>query len=113
VIQRPSDILDLFGRGIQRLIIAQHQLSADFFDLSSGFAGELVQKCVNYGMRVAVVGAGYEDRSMSFRDFVTEINRGGRFVFVGSVAEGFARLRDPQSASRSSSDASSQRGQGE
>jgi hypothetical protein len=94
VIQRPSDILDLFGRGIQRVIIAQSQLDPDFFDLSTGFAGELVQKCVNYGMRVAVVGGGYEGRSVTFRAFVTETNRGSRFVFVESLSEGLARLRD-------------------
>jgi hypothetical protein len=90
-LDRPTDILDLIGRGVQRIVIARVQINPHFYDLSTGFAGELVQKCVNYGLRVAVVGE-FQDRSPSFRQFVSESNRGTRFVFVASVDEGRARL---------------------
>jgi hypothetical protein len=91
-IERPGDVLDLFGAGLNRVVLAHHQLNPDFFDLSTGFAGELVQKCVNYGIRVAVVGGDNEDRSVSFRQFAAETSRGSHFVFVRSVGDALARL---------------------
>jgi hypothetical protein len=90
-IASPSDVLELVAMGVERLVMSREQINADFFDLSTGFAGEVVQKCMNYGLRVAVVGD-FEDRSASFRQFAVESSKGSRFVFVRSVAEGLARL---------------------
>lgn len=92
VLCQPQDVLELVARGIDRLLLHEHQLAPEFFDLSTGFAGELMQKCGNYGLRVAVVGEGWRRRSDSFRRFVGESNRGGRFVFVPTADEGIAAL---------------------
>jgi hypothetical protein len=92
-LRRPSDILELVAAGVTRIVIRHDQLHPDFFDLSTGFAGELVQKCMNYGIRVAVVGGGnYQQRSLSFRHFAAETSHGTRFVFVDSVEAGVAKL---------------------
>jgi hypothetical protein len=91
-IRRPADVLELVGAGVARVILEERQLADDFFDLSTGFAGELLQKCANYGLRVAVVVREERDRSSYFREFVRETNRGDRFVFVASVEEALARL---------------------
>ena len=91
-IRRPADVLELVGQGVGRFIIEDRQLPDEFFDLSSGFAGELLQKCSNYGLRVAVVGQHEAGRSSSFRQFVSESNRGRSFLFVATVEEGLARL---------------------
>jgi hypothetical protein len=64
----------------------------NFFDLSTGFAGELVQKCTNYGIKVAVVETSAKSRSTSFRQFASESNRGNRFIFVANIDEGMRRL---------------------
>ena len=91
-ILRPADVLELVGNGVQRAILHERQLAAEFFDLSSGLAGEVVQKCQNYGLRIAVVGEYQQGRSTSFRQFALESNRGKRFVFVATVEEALGRL---------------------
>jgi chloramphenicol 3-O-phosphotransferase len=59
-----------------RLLIDSTLVNDDFFDLSTGFAGEFLQKFVNYGIRLAMVF--YEGRtySPSFERFLTEARRG-------------------------------------
>src|SRR5262245_36595673 len=52
-----ADIPELIGRclGADGLILTEDDLSPEFFDLTSGLAGELLQKFVNYRLRVALV----------------------------------------------------------
>lgn len=56
-IQSRDDITDAIGKcfGAKGLILTDADLSEDFFDLRSGFAGELLQKFVNYQIRVAII----------------------------------------------------------
>lgn len=91
-IERPADLLEVYAGGADRIILGEDQLHPDFFDLSTGFAGELVQKVINYGMRVAVVAGDHQQRSVSFRQFADETSRGNRFVFVTSVEAAVQRL---------------------
>jgi uncharacterized protein DUF4180 len=91
-IQRPADILELVAAGAHQIVLLGDQLHPDFFDLSTGFAGELVQKCMNYGIRIAIVETRLEERSASFRQFAQESSRHGRFVFAPSLEEARARL---------------------
>ena len=65
------------------------RLDPAFFDLRSGVAGDIVQKFVNYGLRLAVVGDISEslERSGALRDFVRESNRGRQVWFVADEAE--------------------------
>jgi hypothetical protein len=51
------DISDALGAclGAEGLILTESDLAREFFDLRSGLAGELFQKFVNYGLRVAIV----------------------------------------------------------
>ena len=53
-----------------------------FFRLSSGLAGEVIQKFVNYGIRAAVFGdfSGYTSKPL--RDFIYESNKGRHFGFL-------------------------------
>ncbi len=71
------------------------RLGDDFFRLSSGIAGEIVQKFVNYHLRLAIVGdiAGYVDESPALRDFVRESNRGDQIWFVNNLEELDQRLQ--------------------
>ena len=70
------------------------RLDPSFFDLSSGVAGEFVQKFVNYRARVAVVGDITAEiaASTALRDFVRESNRGVQMWFVADEAELTRRL---------------------
>lgn len=70
------------------------RLDPEFFTLSSGIAGALMQKFIQYGARVVVVGdiSAHVERSNAFRSFVDETNRGRQFWFVADPAELDARL---------------------
>ncbi|UJB30453.1 DUF4180 domain-containing protein [Chromobacterium sp. Beijing] len=62
-----------------RVLLAEEALPPAFFDLSSRFAGEFVQKLVNYRLAVAGVfadGAAYGER---FGEYLSEARRGRQF----------------------------------
>jgi hypothetical protein len=52
-----NDISDLISVcfGAKGLILTEHDLAREFFDLRSGLAGELFQKLINYQVRTALV----------------------------------------------------------
>jgi hypothetical protein len=70
------------------------RLDPSFFALSSGVAGEFVQKFVNYRRRLAVVGdiSAHLEDSAALRDFVRESNRGQQMWFVADDDELARRL---------------------
>lgn len=71
------------------IVIPVARLGDDFFRLSTGIAGEVVQKIVQYHLRLAILGdiARYIDESAALRDFVRESNRGTQFFFVANRDE--------------------------
>ena len=64
--------------GAEWIAVPVARLDPEFFTLSSGIAGEFVQKFVNYKQRLAVVGdiSDRLEQSDALRDFVRESNRG-------------------------------------
>ena len=66
----------------------------DFFRLSTGLAGEVLQKFINYGVKAAFYGDfdALLKRSEPLRAFVMESNKGSRVFFVSSREEAVARL---------------------
>jgi hypothetical protein len=85
---------ETYGQEIDLIAIPAGRLSADFLALSTRMAGDFLQKFINYGYRVAIVGdiSAATLASQALRDFVTESNRGGRVVFVRNVDELKQRL---------------------
>jgi hypothetical protein len=82
---KPQDLLDLmmtawYEHNCGSLIVYKESLPVEFFDLKTGVAGELLQKCSNYRMKFAVVGDFSSYESKSLRDFIYECNK-GRLVF--------------------------------
>jgi hypothetical protein len=71
------------------VVIPAERLGDDFFRLRTGIAGEVVQKIVQYRLRLAVLGdiSRYVDESTALRDFVRESNRGNQFCFIASREE--------------------------
>jgi hypothetical protein len=65
-----------------------------FFELRTRILGDVAQKLVNYGLRLAIVGdvAPFVAGSRAPRDFVRESNRGGQIWFVANLAELRERL---------------------
>jgi hypothetical protein len=67
-------------------------LSAAFFDLSTGVAGELMQKLTNYDIRMAGVVPDLLAQSPRFREFVREANAGTQVRFFTTRQEAKAWL---------------------
>jgi len=72
--------------GTKNIVIAQKCICEDFFILSTGLAGEILQKFVNYGARIAIYGDYSRYTSKPLRDFMRESNE-GRDVFFASTKE--------------------------
>lgn len=90
-IKSSQDAVDLLGnagyQGAEKVIIHEHNLSPEFFDLKTGLAGEVLQKFSNYNMQLAIVGEYSKFTSKALRDFIFESNRQRRINFVTSVEE--------------------------
>ncbi|WDZ87386.1 DUF4180 domain-containing protein [Micromonospora cathayae] len=88
-------VAEVAGEHVEVVLLPVERLAPEFFTLRSGVAAAVVQKFVNYHLRVAVVGdiAGQVARSSSLRDFVEESNRGRHLWFVATPADLADRLR--------------------
>jgi hypothetical protein len=75
-----------------RIVLHKAAVCEDFFKLSTGVAGEILQKFINYGAKLAIVGdfSGY--RSKPLHDFIYESNNGKDVFFVGDVDEAIEKL---------------------
>lgn len=87
---------DAFGQEADLVLIPAERLAADFFTLRTRVAGEIVQKFVNYRLRLAIVGdiSRQVAASPALRDFVAESNRGTQLWFVATPDDLGERLRD-------------------
>lgn len=92
------DTFDLIGnacyRDVHVLAVPVERLAPEFLDLSSGVAGEVLQKAVNYRLKVAVVGdvADRAAASAALADFIRESNRGEHVWFLPDAAALDSRL---------------------
>jgi hypothetical protein len=95
-INKLDDAVDLLGNTsyleAQSVIIEKEHLVEEFFDLSTCFAGEVLQKFSNYRIKLAIVGDFSKYTSKSLRDFIYESNKNGYILFVGSKEEALERL---------------------
>jgi hypothetical protein len=87
VITDTASALDLlatlsYDDGCDRVVINKEAIVEDFFRLSSGIAGEILQKFTNYAMKIALVGDFSNYTSKPLRDFIYECNHGNAVFFV-------------------------------
>lgn len=83
-----------YGQEIEIVVFPAALLPDDFFWLSTGLAGAVLQKFQNYGFRVGIVGdlSRFTAESSSLRDFIYESNKRGQMLFVPDRATLEARL---------------------
>lgn len=81
-----------YETGCSAMILRKEQLDEAFFRLSSGVAGEVLQKFVNYQMRLAIVGDFSHYTSKPLRDFIYESNQGTQIGFQPTVEAALAWL---------------------
>lgn len=95
-----QDFLDIIGTlwgeavGVTFVAIPVARLAPEFFDLRTGLAGDALQKFVNYGVQVALVGDIREHvaTGSALADFVHESNQGSHVWFCADLDELRARL---------------------
>jgi hypothetical protein len=93
------DALDLIGAaflGARVVAVPADRLDPNFFSLGTRFAGEVMQKFVNYRLRLAVIGdiSRQLAASSALRALVHESNRGDQVWFLPDLDALDARLRD-------------------
>ena len=84
----------LSGSGAKVVAVPLARLGPDFLRLSSGVAGHVLQKLVNYRFQIAVLGdvSAAVAASDPLRDFVRESNRGQTVWFVDDLSALAAKL---------------------
>ena len=82
--ERIADAESKYESGVTAMAFSKDCFIEDFFRLSSGIAGEVIQKFVNYGIRAAVFGDFSQYTSKPLRDFIYESNKGCHFGFLDS-----------------------------
>lgn len=91
LINTVEDGLELLGnlyyQDFDKIIIHEKNITADFFDLKNGIAGEILQKFSNYRIRLAIVGDFSKYTGKSINDFFYESNKGRQINFVATQSE--------------------------
>lgn len=96
-----QDMLDQMAsahylNGSDAMVVYKESLGEGFFDLKTGFAGEVLQKFSNYRIRLAIVGDFGVYKSKALRDFIYECNKGNLVFFKHSLEEALSALAPRQ-----------------
>lgn len=77
-----------------RILLNKKNITEDFFVLSNGMAGEILQKFMNYNVKVAIYGDYTHYTSKPLKDFIYESNKGNDFFFVDCREEAIEKLEN-------------------
>ena len=88
-VQSAMDVLisAIYEAKTSNVVIDKKLIIEDFFILSTGLAGEILQKFINYGGRIAIFGDYSHYTSKPLKDFIYESNRGKNVFFVATEEE--------------------------
>lgn len=80
----------------EKIVINKKAVVEEFFILSTGIAGDILQKFTNYHMKLAIYGdySGYTSKPL--RDFIYESNQGKDFFFVETKEDAIQKLLKTQ-----------------
>ncbi|HOJ77182.1 MAG TPA: DUF4180 domain-containing protein [Bacillota bacterium] len=97
VIKDTQSALDLivsaqYETNCDKLIVYKSCVTDDFFVLSNKIAGEILQKFINYHIKIAIVGDYSNYTSKPLKDFIYESNSGNSIFFVPGIEEAILKL---------------------
>ncbi|MBE6831235.1 MAG: DUF4180 domain-containing protein [Ruminococcaceae bacterium] len=81
-----------YETGCSRIALNKEAIADGFFILSSGVAGEILQKFINYHIKFAVYGDFSKYTSKPLRDFIYESNEGKDIFFVPTEEDAVEKL---------------------
>jgi len=98
IISSEQDILDLivnveYQFESKTIILHRKSINTDFFDLRSGLAGAILQKLVNYQVRLGIIVNFDDIESKNFNDFVFKCNKNKQTVFTTNIPEALELLK--------------------
>ena len=89
LINSEQDALDLMANigylyDSRKIIMYKKNLCDEFFVLSSGIAGSVMQKFSNYRVQAAIIGD-FNDTSKNLKAFIIECNRTRQVIFTADL----------------------------
>ncbi|ANY68149.1 cytoplasmic protein [Paenibacillus sp. BIHB 4019] len=99
IIRDVQDALDLmasvnYNHECHKIILQKANITEDFFELKTKLAGEILQKYVNYKVKLAIVGDFDAYDSKSLKDFIYECNNGKQVLFLRDKQEAVNALHN-------------------
>ena len=97
VISNSETAIDLimnvqYQTGVKNIAISKDLIIDRFFILSTGIAGEILQKIVNYRFRIAIYGDYSTYTSKPLQDFIYESNQGDNIFFTENLTTKIEKL---------------------
>lgn len=83
-----------YETGCSKIALNKEAITEDFFILSKGIAGEILQKFINYRVKFAVYGDFSKYTSKPLKDFIYESNKGKDIYFVSDTDTAVKMLSD-------------------
>ena len=82
----------MYDADTKNIVISKKLIVESFFILSTGIAGEILQKYINYGGRIAIYGDYSHYTSKPLKDFIYESNKGKDVFFATTEDEAIDML---------------------
>lgn len=77
-----------------KIAINKEAIIEDFFILSKGISGEILQKFINYQIKFAIIGDYSKYTSKPLKDFIYESNKGKDIFFVDSEKQAIEKFKN-------------------
>ena len=85
-----------YETGAANIVIGKKLVCEDFFILSTKLAGEILQKFINYRVKMAVYGDYSRYTSKPLKDFIYESNQGRDIFFTATREDAIRKLAQAQ-----------------
>lgn len=86
IINNGQDAIDLiFSTEYRSIILDDRHINSDFFDLSTGLAGEVIPKFKRYAKKVVILLDRSNYTSKFLDNLISESNKGKKVIFADSV----------------------------
>lgn len=81
-----------YEHGCERIAVNKEAVAEDFFILSTRLAGDILQKFINYGKKLAIYGDFSRYTSKPLKDFIYESNNGSDIFFMPDEQSALEKL---------------------
>jgi hypothetical protein len=81
-----------YETGYNRIVLNKMSISEDFFHLKTKLAGEILQKFINYGVKLAIIGDFSVYTSKSLKAFIYECNKRKDIFFLPDEKQAIEKL---------------------